>query len=369
MDVTEEKTTSGAVWERLRKSWFPPAAVMGAFAAFIAAAFRIRPEPKPPAAPPDPAIEAGPAIDDGMAARRLDRAYALSSVLGGAASAHPFRQSLAGIAVGAGDAVYALGDNEVRVFDAGGNFVRSWKAASNACCIAAAPDGRICLGAAERVEIYDAAGKHVGGFTAGEKDRPADITAIKILGKEILVADASARIIRRYDATGRPLGLIGTENKTGKFILPNKSLDIAVDARGVIRATDTGRHQVTAWALDGTLMGKFGKFGMADPADFVGCCNPVNLAITPDSKVVTAEKMVARVKVYEPDGRLLGLIGPENFDPACIHIHLAVDAGGRILAADPVRREIRIFARVPGAGPAIGMRDSVDRSLVEILRA
>jgi hypothetical protein len=60
---------------------------------------------------------------------------------------------------------------------------------------------------------------------------------------------------------------------------------------------------------------------------------------------VTAEKMVTRVKVFEPDGRLLAVIGPENFDPGCTHIYLAVDAQGRIFAADPIRREVKIFAQ------------------------
>jgi hypothetical protein len=52
------------------------------------------------------------------------------------------------------------------------------------------------------------------------------------------------------------------------------------------------------------------------------------------------------VKVYEPDGRLLAVIGPEHFDPKCTQIHLAVDSKGRILAADPVRRAITVFALV-----------------------
>jgi len=84
---------------------------------------------------------------------------------------------------------------------------------------------------------------------------------------------------------------------------------------------------------------------MTDPAHFVGCCNPVNLALTPDGKVVTAEKMIARVKMYEPAGKLITVIGPENFDPTCIHIYLAVDSAGRILAADPVRRTITVFSK------------------------
>jgi len=108
---------------------------------------------------------------------------------------------------------------------------------------------------------------------------------------------------------------------------------------------------VTAWTLDGAPVGKFGKFGMQDAADFVGCCNPVNVATTPDGKVVTSEKMVARVKIFEPDGRLLAVIGTEHFDPMCTQIHLAVDSKGRILAADPVRRRIQVFSPAAPGGP------------------
>jgi hypothetical protein len=112
----------------------------------------------------------------------------------------------------------------------------------------------------------------------------------------------------------------------------------------VIRATDSGRHRVAAWAVDGSALAWFGKFGQTDPADFVGCCNPVNLAMTPDGKIVTGEKMVARVKVYEPDGMLLAVIGPEHFDQNAVHLHLAVDSTGRILVADPIRREVKVFS-------------------------
>jgi len=267
-----------------------------------------------------------------------------TALLCGPSSAHPFRRSLVGIAAGSGDAIYALGDDEVRIFDHGGNVTGNWQVPEKAACLSLGPDGLVYVGATNRVEIYQSGGKRMGGFVAGDAKTPVRITAVKAFRREILVADADARIIRRYDTTGRQLGLIGNENKTGSFILPNKSLDFDVDAKGVVYATDTGRHQVTSWAVGGTPLGKFGKFGMRAPEDFVGCCNPVNLAITPDGKIITAEKMIARVKVYEPDGRLLALIGPENFDPGCTHIHLAADAKGRILAADPVLREIKIFA-------------------------
>jgi hypothetical protein len=274
----------------------------------------------------------------------MELQYARTAVIGGMKSTHPFRRSLAGVAVGARDRIYALGDGEVRTFEPDGSFLRGYKVVDYATCLAADTDGRVFVGAPGRVEFYDSAGRHTGGFAAGEKDKPAAVTKIRVFGKEVLVADAAARIIRRYDTKGVQLGLIGTANKTGSFMLPNKWLDFDVDAKGVVRAGDTGRHQVSAWALDGSRLGAFGKFGMQNSADFVGCCNPVNLAIAPDGKVVTGEKMVARVKVYDREGKLLAVIGPEHFDAKCIHIHLAVDSTGRILAADPVRREVKIFS-------------------------
>jgi sugar lactone lactonase YvrE len=350
MNRNEEEQRPSGSRGRLDKTWFWPVGIVGAFTGLVAMAFRSSPDAKP-APHASGAISGGPESRSSTPTpRKFDRVYELTAVLGGNSSADPFRRSLVGIDAGTGAGMVALGDNEVRVYDAGGKVLRRWQAVAKAECIAAGPDGRVYVGANDLVTIYNDEGSRVGGFAAGDAKAPARITAIKPYGKEILLADADARIIRRYDPSGRQLGLIGTESKTRSFMLPNKSLDFDIDAKGVVRATDTGRHQVTAWSIGGSPLGKFGKFGMANPEDFVGCCNPVNLAIAPDGSVITAEKMISRVKVFTPDGKLLALIGPENFDPNCIHIHLAVDSRGRILAADPVRREIKIFALAAGKG-------------------
>ncbi len=329
------------------QSWFPPAAAVAGLTALVAGALRTRPAPRGDeggrAAPPPPP----PAV---LPDRGLPRVYSLVSAIGGASSLYPFRRSLTGLAVDASDRLHALGDGEVRVFDLAGALVRSWPVAEGAQSLTVGPDGRVYVAGTGRVDVFGATGSRVGGFSAGEGKAPASLTAVKIFGENILVADASARLIRRFDATGRPLGLIGDRSKTRTFILPNQVLDLAVDRAGVVRATDSGRHQVTAWSQDGAPLGKFGKFGAQKVEDFTGCCNPVNIAITPDGKVVTGEKASARVKVYEPDGTLLALVGPEHFDPACTQVHLAVDSMGRVLAADPVRREIKVFAQVVKVG-------------------
>jgi hypothetical protein len=281
---------------------------------------------------------------------RLEREYERALVIGGPGSAHLFERSLHAVAVAPADRIYALGDDEVRLFEPDGTFVRAWTAPAHAICLAVGREGRVHLAGRARVETWDAEGSRLSAFTVGDTARPARITAIKAHGDELLVADAAARFIRRVGADGRPLGVIGARTKTGGFMLPNGSLDFDVDAHGVVRAGDTGRHRVSAWTLEGEPLGFFGKFGHQDPGDFVGCCNPVNLGCAPDGKVVTAEKMIARVKVYAPDGRLLALIGPPSFDPLCRAIPVAVDTKGRILAADTVGREVKVFARKPGEG-------------------
>jgi hypothetical protein len=324
---------------RVSRRFLPIASVVGAFGVVAAAVFR------PGAAPPsvtttEPTLPKQPPLPP------LPQAYARVATLVGPGMPGEFRQSLQGLAIGPGDAAYALGDGEVRVFDAGGRPARQWAVPEKASCVGVAPDGRVAVGSPGRVDIYTEAGVRLGEIVVGTPDKPADVTAVRFVRDGVIVADASARILRRYDAKGGEQGVIGSQNKTGGFMLPNRSLDFDVDAAGVVYATDTGRHRVSSWKQDGTMVESFGKFGMAKPEDFVGCCNPVNVAVAPGGSIVTAEKVIARVKVFGQDRSLLAVIGPEHFDPMCRHIHVAVDSSGRIVAGDPERRTIAVFGRV-----------------------
>jgi hypothetical protein len=344
-DPKHKSENRGKVLERLRESSFPPAAVIGAFASFAGTLSGAKSE-SAKRTPPNDALVQMNFLEQKRDAMppRLDLEYAQTLALGSASPEQRFRRSISAVAVGSADQINVLGDGEVRAFDSKGIFVRNWKAPEGALCMAIGGDERVYLGGAGHVEIYSAGGIRTGGFAAGESGKSCRITAIKIAGSEILVADASARCIRRYTGTGQLIGEIGTQNKTHGFMLPNRSLDMDVDDQGTVRATDSGRHRVSSWILDGTPAGYFGKFGLRNPEDFVGCCNPVNIAIAPDGKIITAEKVIARVKVFDAGGKLLALIGPEHFDPQCIHLYLAVDSKGRIVVADPIRLEVKVFS-------------------------
>lgn len=339
------------ILDRFGKSSFPPAAALGAFASFLGSAFRPRSEPVSKSMPDTKRVAVNFIQNVNTAAPPdLEREYKQVFMLEADHSGRLFQKSLQGIALDSDDRIFVLGDGLVRIFNAEGAPVKNWKAPEGAQCLTIGPGGHIYFGMVGRVGIYSFEGNRIGGFDSGSKNQPANITAIKILDGDIFVADAAARIVRRYKANGKQIGEIGSYGKIRGFMLPNGTLDIAVNSQQTLYVSDPGRHRVTSWNLDGTPVGKFGKFGHARLEDFVGCCNPVNLAIAPDGCIVTAEKVAARVKVYTSEGKLQGLIGPEHFDLRCVHLHLAVDSRNRILVGDPVRLKVTIFAPIQKKG-------------------
>jgi hypothetical protein len=247
METPSQNPDRTALKDRFRKSWLPVAAAVGAFTGFVSASLQLRPEPKPAAGgTPHPTEGTLQVQSNSLPALNYEIQYTKSAIIGLPGSLHPFQRSLVGVAVGPKDEIYGLGDDEIRVFDLNGAYLRSWRVLPEASCFTVTADGRLYAGAPGKIELYDQAGNKSGGFLVGDAKRPAIITAIKVFKNEILAADADARYIRRFDQSGNPLGLIGVRNNTGNFMLPNRWLDFDVDSKGVIVATDTGRHLVVA---------------------------------------------------------------------------------------------------------------------------
>ncbi|MBU0716692.1 MAG: hypothetical protein KJ749_00450, partial [Planctomycetes bacterium] len=169
----------------------------------------------------------------------------------------------------------------------------------------------------------------------------------------VFVADVQGRCIRRYDRQGRWLNDIGKDNNTKGFRTPNGYLDFAVDHNGIIHACNPGKYRVERYSMEGELLGHFGRFGTHQAEDFPGCCNPTNVALTPEERVVVTEKADPRAKVFDDQGNMIALIGPEFFDPVCKNMDVDVDSQGRIYIVDTVRLSINVFAPVPAeAGSA-----------------
>ena len=276
---------------------------------------------------------------------KLPLHYEQCGVLSGKGSeAGQFSETLRGLTCDAQGRLYAVGDAKVVVFGAAGEVQKTWSTGRQGYCVGVGPDGTVYVGEAGQVELFDSQGTRRA--TWQDVNRFGMVTAIGFAGDEILIADVVERCIRRLDHDGKVINTIGKKDIGRGFMLPNRHLDLIVDRDGMVRAPNPGQHRVLQLTLDGKLQGHFGRFDGRDPAGFTGCCNPTNLALTPDGNIVTAEKAPPRVKVYNPDGKLLAVFGTDDFDANCSNMDVAVDGRGRIYVADTERLQILVYAAV-----------------------
>lgn len=273
------------------------------------------------------------------------RYHQLRVISGKGTAPYQFAETLRGLAIDTADRLYAVGDAELKVFSSQGELVKRWRTERPGYSVAVADDGTVYVGQAGQVQLFDREGRLQE--TWRDADRLGLVTAIGIAGKNVLLADAKGRCIRRYDQGGRFLNDIGSHNRMRGFLIPNQHLDFAIDARGTILAANPGKHRVERYTVDDKLLGHFGRFDGRDPAGFGGCCNPTNIALTREGLIVVTEKAGPRAKVYDADGKLLTLMGEDDFDPTCKNMDVAVDSNGRIYVVDTARLHICVFAPKP----------------------
>jgi sugar lactone lactonase YvrE len=268
--------------------------------------------------------------------------YRLTRRIGGkGALPHQFHQALRGVATG-GDRVFAVGDAAVKIFSTEGDLLGQWATGSPGESVAVDRESRIWVGQRQKVEVFD--GKGGLADTWRDPERLGLVTAIGFGGGDLFFADATARWIRRYDATGRFRNNIGDRHRKGGFDIPNGVVDFEVDGEGVLHVANPGMHRVERYTADGTLLGHFGRFDGRDPAGFGGCCNPTNLTLDAQRRVIVSEKAGPRVKVYDPAGELVAVVADAAFDAGAKNMDLAVDSQGRIHVVDTVRLEICVFS-------------------------
>ena len=272
----------------------------------------------------------------------LPMAYALIKTF------EPKVEQARGIAVGEDGRLYVAGLNGVGVYDAELKPVRTLETGGAARCVAADAEGRVTVGLRTEVKVFDRSGKAVGSWGKAGSGRGefSVITAIAVSGTNVFVADAGNRCVYRFDATGDFIDEIGKrdiEEGIVGLVCPSAYLDCQVDGEGVVHVTNPGRQRVERYKADGAFLGAWGRAGTTVEA-FVGCCNPINIALLPGGRTATAEKTVPRVKVYDRAGRLLALIGSERFTPGVVGLDLAVDAEGRLYVLDPGDGKVKVFA-------------------------
>ncbi len=173
------------------------------------------------------------------------------------------------------------------------------------------------------------------------------ITSVAIAGEDIFIGDSGHGIVFRYNWGSLPLGRIGEKDEARGIPgleLPSPYLDVAAGPNGTIVVNNPGRRQVETYDKDGNLLKTWGVASQSIEG-FCGCCNPTNIAVFRDGRVVTAEKGLPRVKVYTADGTLESVVAtPEDFSPKAAGMDLAIGRDGRIYVLDPQARVVKVFA-------------------------
>lgn len=251
-----------------------------------------------------------------------------------------FTRTLRSVTVDGLNRLYAAGDSEILVFDADGRLLRRWSTAKPVYSVGVAGDGTVYAGQEGHVEIFR------GGrlsATWADAELLGRVSAIGFVQRDVLLADAKDRCIRRYDASGKFLHNIGKDTRMRGFLIPNGVVDFSVDAEGIVHVANPGKHRVERYSPDDKLLGHIGRFDGLDPAGFSGCCNPTNVTVTGNGWTYTTEKADPRAKVYDRDGNLIAVIASEVFDANCKNMDIAVDGRGRVYVTDTVRLAILAF--------------------------
>ena len=259
------------------------------------------------------------------------------------------------LAVGPSGLLVVAGDQTIAAFRTDGRVQYRFSMASAPRCLTL--DGEsIFIGMRDRVVITDRRGKIVASWDSlGDK---ALITGIALDDTHVYIADAGQRIVWCYDRKGRFLRRIGDRNRERNipgFVIPSPYFDLAMAPDGLLRVANSGRHRIEAYTAEGDLELAWGEFGNGLSA-FTGCCNPVSFAVFTDGRVVTCEKGLVRIKLYDANGELLGVVaGPEQLADGDASIcdtpaqcqkggfDVAVDADDRVYVLDTIRNVVRIF--------------------------
>ena len=272
-----------------------------------------------------------------------------------------FKESRA-IAVDANGAIYVAGDSAIRVFDSDGKRLREISLDSKPMCIAV-DGGKIFIGAKSQIAVCNVATGQVTKWSAvGEKGlfKKAIFTSIAVSKNDVFIADAGRRIVLHCDIGGTVINTInGKGSEGGGFAVPSPYFDVAVGSDGLLRVANVGRHRIEAYTFAGDMEFAWGKYSV-DIDGFCGCCNPVNFAILKDGSFVTAEKGLARVKIYDAQGNFKCVVaGPNELfggrskavecqsSEQCQSggFDVAVDNDERILVLDTLTGTVKVFTK------------------------
>jgi hypothetical protein len=251
------------------------------------------------------------------------------------------------LAVG-NDKLYVAGKDAIAVYGQDDKVASTLPVSGTPNCIAAAADGGLYVGLKDRVLVLDPEGHKKAEWD--EFTPRSYLTAIAVTGSDVYVADAGKRVVTRFDQDGKPQARIGEKNLDKDIPgleAPSPYLDLAVNDEGHLWVVNPGKLGLERYESDGDIVTSWYRQTVLKLEGFPGCCNPTHIAFTSKGDLITTEKGLVRIKMFDvTSGEFHGLVAGASLFPREQSVRdLAVDSRDRILVLDPQRNAVRVFAR------------------------
>ena len=218
------------------------------------------------------------------------------------------------------------------------------------------PESAYALAVSDKQEIFLAMRDHISYFTtitsspvnwpsAGKK---AMYTGVAVGTNSIWAADAGNRVIRQFDLPGNEISVLGRDKggSSAHFIVPSYHLDVVLAKNGSPIVTNPGKRLVEKYSVSGKMLASWGE-SSNELYGFSGCCNPTDIALLPDGNIVTSEKGLLRVKIYNQQGQFQELVAQgKAFSSVATSLDLATDSTGNIYVLLRGSNIVQIYSKL-----------------------
>jgi sugar lactone lactonase YvrE len=241
------------------------------------------------------------------------------------------------------DSLYIAGESSLAVISRDGSSATLREILPHPTCIEVDPGGTY-IGYKQFVAKYSPDGTLLKQWEdLGER---AVITSLAVKEDRVYVADAGNRRVVIFNTEGEILGEFQgkAESDAGHgFIVPSANFDLVVDAYGELWVVNPGKHALENYSDDGRLRG-YWENASYEIDGFLGCCNPARIAALPDGSILTSEKGLVRIKIYDQSGKLQSVVAPPSiFKEEGKAPDVCIDEDGTIYALDFDKDMVRIF--------------------------
>ena len=202
------------------------------------------------------------------------------------------------------DAIFAALNGKVSIYDLSGNHKLDFTIKPEVRDIHV-EDAAIYLLYPTEIEVFSFDGQKTGGWEAYSSH--FDFCSFTTSYDYVFVTDAQNKNIIQFNKEG---GLVRYIKSPEGFIIPSYTFDI-ISINDTIYCSNSGRHKIESYTLDGEFIALFGKSGGGAGA-FAGCCNPAYLEKTSTGHILTSEKGNPRISCYSREGKFRTVLFDAN---------------------------------------------------------